>query len=200
MTKRTYVKVTDAQRLDLISRISSGQKIVEACKEVGICYENAKAIHKVYLKEKRVVKRQCRRVISRPAHSHKRGSRKNEGVVPDAAYYKRLNEMRSVSEDSPDQYILSSSSRRSAPEKSSGEKCAQQLSENQLYDQGQSAKVTPDLAEFCTRIQGKSPWALMTFSAERILSLCERKIRAGNDLPAIHLALPLPKALGFYGF
>jgi len=46
--KRTYTKVTDDQRLELIDLLNENLSIREASDRVGINYENAKAIYRVY--------------------------------------------------------------------------------------------------------------------------------------------------------
>ena len=52
---RQYVQVTDAQRLDLIRMIhQEHSSIARASKLTGIPYDNAKAINRTYLREKRV--------------------------------------------------------------------------------------------------------------------------------------------------
>jgi molybdenum-dependent DNA-binding transcriptional regulator ModE len=54
---RQYVQVTDSQRLDLIRMIhQEGSSIAKASKVTGIPYDNAKAINRTYLREKRVHK------------------------------------------------------------------------------------------------------------------------------------------------
>ena len=54
---RQYVQVTDSQRLDLIRMIhQEGNSIAKASKVTGIPYDNAKAINRTYLREKRVHK------------------------------------------------------------------------------------------------------------------------------------------------
>jgi molybdenum-dependent DNA-binding transcriptional regulator ModE len=54
---RQYVQVTDEQRRDLVRMIhNEGQSIASAAKLADIPYDNAKAINRTYLKEKRVHK------------------------------------------------------------------------------------------------------------------------------------------------
>jgi molybdenum-dependent DNA-binding transcriptional regulator ModE len=51
------VQVTDEQRRDLVRMIhNEGQSIASAAKLADIPYDNAKAINRTYLKEKRVHK------------------------------------------------------------------------------------------------------------------------------------------------
>jgi len=53
-SKRQYHTITNDQRLNLISLITvQGLNIVEASKQTGINYENAKAIYRVYRLEGR---------------------------------------------------------------------------------------------------------------------------------------------------
>lgn len=54
---RKYNLVPDHQRKKLIELISMDMTIKEAASTIGIKYENAKAIHRVYKKEQRVHKR-----------------------------------------------------------------------------------------------------------------------------------------------
>ncbi len=54
---RQYVQVTDTQRLELVHMIhTQGHSIAKASKMAGIPYDNAKAINRTYLREKRVNK------------------------------------------------------------------------------------------------------------------------------------------------
>lgn len=54
---RQYVQVTDTQRIDLIRLIhQEAYSIAKASKATGIPYDNAKAINRTYLKERRVNK------------------------------------------------------------------------------------------------------------------------------------------------
>jgi len=54
---RQYVQVTDDQRRDLVRMIhNEGHSIASAAKIAYIPYDNAKAINRTYLKEKRVNK------------------------------------------------------------------------------------------------------------------------------------------------
>jgi molybdenum-dependent DNA-binding transcriptional regulator ModE len=54
---RQYVQVTDDQRRDLVRMIhNEGHSIASAAKIADIPYDNAKAINRTYLKEKRVHK------------------------------------------------------------------------------------------------------------------------------------------------
>jgi molybdenum-dependent DNA-binding transcriptional regulator ModE len=54
---RQYVQVTDTQRLELIRLIhQEAYSIAKASKATGIPYDNAKAINRTYLKERRVNK------------------------------------------------------------------------------------------------------------------------------------------------
>ena len=54
---RQYVQITDTQRLDLVRLIHrEGLSIAKASKATGIPYDNAKAINRTYLREKRVNK------------------------------------------------------------------------------------------------------------------------------------------------
>lgn len=58
---RKYAKVGDNDRQTLILAIhEQGKTIKQAALEIGIPYENAKAIHRVYRKEQRTVKRATR--------------------------------------------------------------------------------------------------------------------------------------------
>jgi hypothetical protein len=51
------VQVTDSQRLELIRLIhQEGHSIAKASKTTGIPYDNAKAINRTYLRERRVHK------------------------------------------------------------------------------------------------------------------------------------------------
>ena len=59
---RKYAKVDDEDRVSLINLIQNeGKTIKQAALDIGISYENAKAIHRVYKKEKRTQKRQTRK-------------------------------------------------------------------------------------------------------------------------------------------
>jgi len=54
---RQYVQVTDSQRRDLVRLIhEEGCSIAKASKVTGIPYDNAKAINRTYLREKRIHK------------------------------------------------------------------------------------------------------------------------------------------------
>ncbi len=54
---RQYVQVTDEQRRNLVRMIhNDGKSIASAAKIADIPYDNAKAINRTYLKEKRVHK------------------------------------------------------------------------------------------------------------------------------------------------
>jgi molybdenum-dependent DNA-binding transcriptional regulator ModE len=54
---RKYVQVTDDQRVELIRLIhKEAHTIAKASKETGIPYDNAKAINRTYLRERRVSK------------------------------------------------------------------------------------------------------------------------------------------------
>jgi hypothetical protein len=54
---RQYVQVTDSQRHELIRLIhSESHSIAKASKVTGIPYDNAKAINRTYLRERRVNK------------------------------------------------------------------------------------------------------------------------------------------------
>ena len=46
--KRQYTKVTDEKRLELIDLLNKNMSIKEASDQMGINYENAKAIYRVY--------------------------------------------------------------------------------------------------------------------------------------------------------
>ena len=46
--KRAYTKVTDEQRLELIRLLDQNMSIKDASDQMGINYENAKAIFRVY--------------------------------------------------------------------------------------------------------------------------------------------------------
>jgi molybdenum-dependent DNA-binding transcriptional regulator ModE len=48
---RQYQHITDAQRKRLVELIESGSSIVRAANEVGINYENAKAINRIFKQE-----------------------------------------------------------------------------------------------------------------------------------------------------
>ena len=51
------MKVSDDQRAQLIDLLNQNQTISEAAEQVGVNYENAKAIFRVYRLEKRRFKR-----------------------------------------------------------------------------------------------------------------------------------------------
>lgn len=54
---RQYVQVTDSQRRELVRLIhDEGCSIAKASKVTGIPYDNAKAINRTYLREKRIHK------------------------------------------------------------------------------------------------------------------------------------------------
>ena len=54
---RQYVQVTDTQRLELVHLIhQEGHSIAKAAKITNIPYDNAKAINRTYLREKRINK------------------------------------------------------------------------------------------------------------------------------------------------
>ena len=58
---KTYTSVTNDQRRELIKLIHKhGLSIARAAEILGIFYPTAKAINKVYLREKRIVKRTSR--------------------------------------------------------------------------------------------------------------------------------------------
>ena len=54
--KRAYTKVTDEKRLELIDLLNQNMSIKEASDQMGINYENAKAIYRVYRLEQRKTK------------------------------------------------------------------------------------------------------------------------------------------------
>ena len=54
--KRPYTKVTDEKRLELIDLLNQNMSIKEASDQMGINYENAKAIYRVYRLEQRKTK------------------------------------------------------------------------------------------------------------------------------------------------
>ena len=54
--KRPYTKVTDQQRTQLIDLLDQNMSIKDASDTMGINYENAKAIFRVYRLEKRKTK------------------------------------------------------------------------------------------------------------------------------------------------
>ena len=54
------MKVSDDQRAQLIDLLNQNQSISEAADQVGVNYENAKAIFRVYRLEKRKFKRSKR--------------------------------------------------------------------------------------------------------------------------------------------
>ena len=58
--KRPYTKVTDEKRLELIDLLNKNMSIKEASDQMGINYENAKAIYRVYRLEQRKTKQQKR--------------------------------------------------------------------------------------------------------------------------------------------
>ena len=58
--KRPYTKVTDEKRLELIDLLNRNMSIKEASDQMGINYENAKAIYRVYRLEQRKTKQQKR--------------------------------------------------------------------------------------------------------------------------------------------
>ena len=53
---RKYIKVSDEQRLKLIKIQAQGKTIKEAAQDLGISYENAKAIIRVFKKDQRIAK------------------------------------------------------------------------------------------------------------------------------------------------
>jgi molybdenum-dependent DNA-binding transcriptional regulator ModE len=54
---RQYVQVTDEQRRNLVHLIhNEGHSIASAAKAVDVPYDNAKAINRTFLKEKRINK------------------------------------------------------------------------------------------------------------------------------------------------
>lgn len=57
---REYARVTDETRKRLINHIKGGMKIKEAAELLGINYENAKAINRIFKHETRVSKKKCR--------------------------------------------------------------------------------------------------------------------------------------------
>jgi molybdenum-dependent DNA-binding transcriptional regulator ModE len=58
---KTYTSITNDQRRELIKLIHKhGLSIARAAEILGIFYPTAKAINKVYLREKRIVKRTSR--------------------------------------------------------------------------------------------------------------------------------------------
>ena len=58
---RQYQHITDAQRKRLVELIESGSSIVRAANEVGINYENAKAINRIFKQEQRAEKKKTRK-------------------------------------------------------------------------------------------------------------------------------------------
>lgn len=60
-TVRPYQKISDHTRNHLISLIIQGLSIKKAAENLNINYENAKAIHRVFTKQKRVNKCQKRK-------------------------------------------------------------------------------------------------------------------------------------------
>ena len=66
---RQYVQVTDQQRMDLIRLIhQESYSIAKASKVTGIPYDNAKAINRTYLREKRVHKINYRLRYQKKSH------------------------------------------------------------------------------------------------------------------------------------
>ena len=54
---RQYTQVTDQQRAELVRLIhDEGLSIAEAAKKSDVHYDNAKAINRTFLKEKRIIK------------------------------------------------------------------------------------------------------------------------------------------------
>jgi molybdenum-dependent DNA-binding transcriptional regulator ModE len=54
---RQYTQVTDQQRAELVRLIhDKGLSIAEAAKKSDVPYDNAKAINRTFLKEKRIIK------------------------------------------------------------------------------------------------------------------------------------------------
>jgi molybdenum-dependent DNA-binding transcriptional regulator ModE len=54
---RQYTQVTDQQRAELVRLIhDEGLSIAEAAKKSDVPYDNAKAINRTFLKEKRIIK------------------------------------------------------------------------------------------------------------------------------------------------
>jgi molybdenum-dependent DNA-binding transcriptional regulator ModE len=54
---RQYTQVTDQQRAELVRLIhDEGLSIAQAAKKADVPYDNAKAINRTYLKEKRIIK------------------------------------------------------------------------------------------------------------------------------------------------
>jgi molybdenum-dependent DNA-binding transcriptional regulator ModE len=54
---RQYTQVTDQQRAELVRLIhDEGLSIAEAAKKTDVPYDNAKAINRTFLKEKRIIK------------------------------------------------------------------------------------------------------------------------------------------------
>ena len=54
--KRAYAKVTDRQRAELLNLLQQNISIREASEQMGINYENAKVIYRVYRLENRTTK------------------------------------------------------------------------------------------------------------------------------------------------
>ena len=54
--KRAYAKVTDRQRAELLNLLQQNISIREASEQLGINYENAKVIYRVYRLENRTTK------------------------------------------------------------------------------------------------------------------------------------------------
>lgn len=51
--KRSYTRVNDKQRIELIDLLEREMSIKEASDRMGINYENAKAIYRIYRLERR---------------------------------------------------------------------------------------------------------------------------------------------------
>ena len=80
--KRSYMKVSDEQRAQLLNLLSQKMTISDAAEQVGVKYENAKAIFRVYRLEKRKTKRSKR--LSRFASEHERHKRLLQILYPEA--------------------------------------------------------------------------------------------------------------------
>ena len=79
--KRSYMKVSDEQRAQLLELLSQKMTISDAAEQTGVNYENAKAIFRVYRLEKRKTKRSKR--LSRFASEHERHKRLLQILYPE---------------------------------------------------------------------------------------------------------------------
>lgn len=93
---REYNRVSDDTRRKLIKHITDGRSIKEAAELVGINYENAKAINRIFKNETRVQKKKCR-------FRYRQGEDKNEMRKSRLEFQKAITKAKLFSDSDQDE-------------------------------------------------------------------------------------------------